>query len=444
MFKRQTFYKGLALFSAAGILAACGNEGDIPGTDGGTDTGNGNDNGAADGEEVSLAIMQGKVEFNAQFNELAQMYMDENPNVSIEITSVGGGTDYFTQLTTRFGAGDEPDIFSVAGPNEMEQMAEYMADLSDTDAAGAALDGMLDTVTEDDGTVVALPYNIEGYGFIYNMEVFEAAGIDAEQIETYEDLEEAVQTIDSQLDELDIQAVFALPGAEGWVMGDHLANVFLSHEFNQDVNEAYNADTIEFERADEFQRMLDLQADYSIEPILSLDYSQQVEEYFSLGQVAIIQQGNWVYPTLEQMDPDFAENSVGMMPIPLDGYENQLPVGVPNYWAVNSNNDDATVQAAKDFLDWMYLSDEGKDFVINEFNFIPAYEGYEDMEIGDPLSQVVYDYSESGDTIGWIFNGYPTGFTNNEFGPNLQAYLGGEMTWEETIENSISAWESLQ
>ena len=91
MFKRQTFYKGLALFSAAGILAACGNEGDIPGTDGGTDTGNGNDNGAADGEEVSLAIMQGKVEFNAQFNELAQMYMDENPNVSIEITSVGGG-----------------------------------------------------------------------------------------------------------------------------------------------------------------------------------------------------------------------------------------------------------------------------------------------------------------------------------------------------------------
>lgn len=90
------------------------------------------------------------------------------------------------------------------------------------------------------------------------------------------------------------------------------------------------------------------------------------------------------------------------------------------------------------------MSDEGKDFVINEFNFIPAYEGYEDMEIGDPLSQVVYDYSESGDTIGWIFNGYPTGFTNNEFGPNLQAYLGGEMTWEETIENSISAWESLR
>lgn len=443
MSNRHYFYKGIVLLSATAFLAACGNEGDIPGTDGGTDNGNGNDNGG-NGEDVSLAIMQGKVEFNAQFNELAQMYMDENPNVTIEITSVGGGTDYFTQLTTRFGAGDEPDIFSVAGPNEMEQMAEYMTDLSDTDAAGAALDGMLDTVSDDDGTVNALPYNIEGYGYIYNREVFEAAGIDAEEISTYEDLEEAVQTIDSQLEDLDIQAVFALPGAEGWVMGDHLANVYLSHEFNEDVNEAYNAETLEFERGDEFQRMLDLQADYSMEPVLSLDYSQQVEEYFSLGQVAIIQQGNWVYPTLEQMDPEFAENGVGMMPIPLDGYEGHLPVGIPNYWAVNDNNDDATVQAAKDFLDWMYLSDEGKEFVINEFNFIPAYEGYEDMEIGDPLSQVVYDYSQSGETVGWIFNGYPTGFTNNEFGPNLQAYLGGEMTWDEMIENSIAGWESLQ
>ncbi|WP_161879312.1 ABC transporter substrate-binding protein [Alkalibacterium sp. MB6] len=441
--KKNFFYKGLLMVSAAGLLAACGNEGDIPGTDGTADNG-GDTNGNGGREEVNLSIMQGKVEFNSQFNDLAQMYMDENPNVNIEITSVGGGTDYFTQLTTRFGAGDEPAIFSVAGPNEMEQMSEYMADLSDTDAAEAALEGMLDSVTQDDGSVSALPYNLEGYGYIYNKEVFDAAGIDAEAISTYEDLEEAVQTIDSQLDDLGIRAVFALPGAEGWVMGDHLANVYLTTEFNEDVMEAYQAETLTFENGDEFQRMLDLQAEYSITPILSLDYSQQVEEYFSLGQVAMIQQGNWVYPTLEQMDPEFAENGVGMIPIPLEGHEGKLPVGIPNYWAVNSNNDDATVQAAKDFLDWMYLSDEGKEFVINEFNFIPAYEGYEDMEIGDPLSQVVYDYSQSGDTLGWVFNGYPTGFTNNEFGPNLQAYLGGEMTWDEMIENSIQAWESLQ
>ncbi|GEK91991.1 ABC transporter substrate-binding protein [Alkalibacterium kapii] len=434
MFSKSYFYKGIVLLSATGLLAACGSD------DG--SSGSGGDGGS--GEQIELDIMQGKVEFNEQFNELAQMYMDENPNVSINITSVGGGTDYFTQLTTRFSSGDEPDIFSVAGPEQMEKMSEYMADLSDTDAADKALEGMLDQVSQDDGTVDALPYNIEGYGFIYNKNIFEEAGIDAEEIMTYEDLESAVQTLSDQADELGIEAPFAFPGAEGWVPGDHLANVYLSHEFDENVNNAYNAETLEFENGDQFKRMLDLQVEYSVEPVLSLDYSQQVEEYFSLGQVAMIQQGNWVYPTLEQMDPELAENGVGMIPIPLEGHEGELPVGIPNFWAVNGNKDDAVVQEAKDFLDWMYLSEEGKEFVINEFNFIPAYEGYEDLEIGDPLSQVVYEYSQSGDTIGWIFNGYPSGYTNNEFGPNIQAYIAGEMTWDEMIDESISAWESLQ
>lgn len=439
--KNGFLYKGLVLLSTVGLLAACGNEVDQPGTEGADGSEN---NESSTSEDVQLTIMQGKVEVHNQFNKLAQLYMDENPNVSIEITSVGAGTDYFTQLTTTFSSGDAPDMFSLFGPHVMEQMAEYMTDLSDTELSQAALEGMLDDVTEDDGTVTALPYNLEGYGYIYNKEVFEEAGIDAEAITTFEELEEAFQIIESQLEELGLQAVTALPGAEGWVMANHLANVYVAHEFNENVNEAYNAETISFERSDEFQRMLDLQADYSVQPVLSLDYSQQVEEYFSLGQVAVIQQGNWVYPTLEQMDPEFAQNNVGMIPIPAEGYENQLPVGVPNYWIVNDESDDATIQAAKDFLDWMYLSDVGKEFIVNEFNFVPAYEGYDDIEINDPLSEIVFEYSQSGDTIGWVFNGYPTGYTNNEFGPNLQAYLGGEMTWDEMIENSISAWESMQ
>lgn len=418
------------------ILGACGNEsGAGPG-------GMGSDSGG-DGETIQLNIMQGKVEFNEQFNDLADQYMADNENVQIEITSVGGGTDYFTQLTTRFSSGDEPDIFSVAGPDQIAQFQDTMADMSDTEAAQAALEGTMESVTNDDGTIDAIPYNLEGYGLIYNQAILEQAGVNPDELTTYEELQEAVETIDSQKEELGIEAVFALPGAESWVMGDHLANVYLAPELNGSPVEAYNAESLEFERADEFQRMLDLQADYSIEPVLSLDYSQQVEEYFSLGQVAIIQQGNWIYPTLEQMDPELAENA-GMLPIPLEGYEDQLPVGVPNYWAVNSNNDEATVQAAKDFLDWMYLSEEGKEFVVNEFNFVPAYEGYEDLEISDPLSQTVYDYSQSGDTIGWAFTGFPTGYQINEFGPNLQAYLAGEMTWEEAIEASKQAWESMR
>ena len=40
---------------------------------------------------------------------------------------------------------------------------------------------------------------------------------------------------------LGIDAVFALPAKEKWVIGNHLANIFLAPEFNNDAIEAFNA-----------------------------------------------------------------------------------------------------------------------------------------------------------------------------------------------------------
>nr|WP_256521913.1 ABC transporter substrate-binding protein [Halobacillus sp. A5] len=246
-----------------------------------------------------------------------------------------------------------------------------------------------------------MPFNQEEYGLIYNKEVFKEAGINAEEITTYEELESAVEELDSQKSDLGIEEVFTFPAKEQWVPGNHLSNAFIASEFDQNVLDAFNADTVSFERGEELKRMVDLQNDYSIQPSLSLDYSQQVEEYFSLGEAAIIQQGNWIYPSVEQMDPEFAENNMGILPIPVEGQEGKMPVGIPNYWGVNDNNDDEVVQASKDFIDWMYTSEEGKDAVINDFNFIPAYEGFEAFEISDPVSREIYEYATNEEAIGW-------------------------------------------
>ncbi|REJ07537.1 ABC transporter substrate-binding protein [Halobacillus trueperi] len=392
-------------------------------------------------DATTIEIFQGKVEFNDQFEELAEKYEEENPEVDIKITSVGGGSDYAGSLKTKFASGDEPEIFSIAGPTEAANYEEYLADLSDTELADIALEGTLNPVTKD-GELHGLPFNQEGYGLIYNKAMFKEAGIDPSEILTYEDLEQAVETLDSQKDELGIEAVFAFPGKEKWVPGNHLSNVFLAPEFNHSVMDAYQAEDVQFERNEEFKRMIDLQNDYSIQPTLSLDYSQQVEQYFSLQEVAIIQQGNWIYPSVEQMDSDFAKEGMGILPIPVDGEEGKLPVGVPNYWAVNNNSDDETVQAAKDFLDWMYTSDVGKDYVLNEFKFIPAYEGYNTDQISDPLSKEIYQYASEDQTSGWVFLGYP-GTWGDYVGSNVQKYIDGEMTWDELVEDSKQQWTKM-
>ncbi|WP_416148957.1 ABC transporter substrate-binding protein [Salipaludibacillus sp. HK11] len=401
----------------------------------------GSDN--AGDDQITVDVFQFKVEFREQFEDLVAMYEDENPNVTINVQTLGGGSDYGATLRTNFSSGDEPDVFNFGGPTDRDEYREYLADLSDTEAAQLALDGTLDVATDGD-EIVGLPYNQEGYGLIYNKRIFEEAGIDPESISTYEDLESAVQELENKKEELGIDAAIALPGSEAWVLGNHLANVFLAPEFNHNILEAYESDTVPFEKGDEMKRLLDLQATYSVQPVASLDYSQQVEELFSLERVAMIQQGNWVYPTIYDMDPDFAVDGIGFIPIPVEGYENHLPVGIPQHWAVNKNSDEEVIQAGKDFLDWMYTSEAGKDAVINDFNFIPAYEGYDASDIVDPLSKQVYEYSEAGKTIGWVFMGAPTAWSDDQLGTNMQRYLSDDMTWDEMIEESRNSWESAR
>lgn len=422
------------MFAAVLVIAGCSGNSD----DGDSDA-SGSDGGS--GDKVSIDVFQFKVEFKDQFEELVAKYQEENPDVNIEVQTVGGGNDYAASLKSQMSSGNEPTIFNVGGPTEVEEYREYLTDLSDTEAASLALDGTLEAVIDGE-EILGLPYSQEGYGLIYNKEVFEAAGINAEELTTFDALEEAVATLDSQKEELGLEAVFALPAKELWVMGNHLANTYIAPEFDNDVTAAYEADTVELTYNDQMKRMLDLQADYSIQPVLSLDYSQQVEQSFSLGTVAMIQQGNWIYPTVEQMDPDFAENNIGMIPMPFDGMDDHLPVGVPQYWVVNNDSSDEEVQAAKDFLDWMYTSEEGKEMVLNEFKFIPAYEGYDTEQISDPLSQIVYEYASEGKTIGWTFMGTPVGWNEDVLAVNFQKYLNGDMEWEEVVEESIKSWEN--
>ncbi|TCS83085.1 ABC transporter substrate-binding protein [Tepidibacillus fermentans] len=395
-------------------------------------------------KQVTLDIFQFKVEFKDQFEQVAKQYENQNPGVKINITTVGGGEDYGVALKSKFASGEEPAIFNVGGPQDVADWEAKLADLSDTKAAAQALEGTLDGVKKN-GQILGLPYNQEGYGLIYNKKIFAKAGINPENIKTYSDLENAVKKLEANKSSLGIDAVFAFPAKETWVTGLHLSNVFLAPEFNSNVVNAFNAKTVEFKYGNAMKKLVDLQNKYSVQPTVSLDYSKQVEELFSTGKVAMIQQGNWVYNSIADIDPELAEKNIGLLPIPVEGFkEDSIPVGVPMYWAVNKNKDQKVVAEAKKFLDWLYTSDEGKDIVLNKFKFIPAYKGYDSSKISDPLSKEIYNYAQNGKTIGWVFMGYPTGWGMDKLGVNIQKYVSNKMTWDQLIADSKKAWEEAR
>ena len=345
----------------------------------------GDSSGNASGDKVVVDIFQFKVEAKDALEKAAKVYEEKNPNVDINIETVGGGNDYGAALRSKFQSGQEPTIFNIGGPQDVEDWTSK--------------------------------------------------------------LENAVKTLDSKKDELGIEAVFAVPGKEKWVTGLHLLNVALGNEF-ESGKQAYEAKSLNFTYNKELKELLDLQADYAFMPdgkkgsINSVDYAMQIEQKYSTGKVAMVQMGNWAYGGIEGVNADIAANS-GILPMPLKGVkEDSIPVGVPMYWSINKDESDAEKDAAKDFLNWLYTSDEGKEMIINDFNFIPAFKGYESDELQpkDPLSAEVLNYANNGKTMPWVFMGYPSGWGENVVGADIQKYLDGSMSWEDLVKNAQKTW----
>ncbi|MCR8643462.1 extracellular solute-binding protein [Paenibacillus sp. N1-5-1-14] len=424
--------KGIALVAAGalavGALTGCGGKGD---------------NKAASDQTV-IDVFQFKVEFKEQFEKVAKDYEKLHPNVKINISTVGGGDDYGAALKSKFASGAEPAIFNVGGPQDVADWKGKLADVSDTEAFKKALKGTLSGVTVD-GKTYGLPFAQEGYGFLYNKEVFKKAGIDPSTIKSYKALEDAAKLLDSKKKELGLDSVTAFPAKETWVTGLHLSNPFFSAEFGEDIAKAYNAKEIQFKYQEAFKKVLDLQQNYSVQPTVSLDYSRQVEELFSNGKVAFIQQGNWVYGSIEGIDKEFAANNVGILPLPVEGFkEDSIPVGVPMYWAVNETKSDAVKKESKAFIDWLYTSDAGKKTVLEDFKFIPAYDGFETDKIADPISKEIYKFAQEGKTMGWVFMGYPSAWGMDKLGADIQQYVSGKLPWDQLVQNAKDTWKAAR
>ncbi|WP_130859544.1 ABC transporter substrate-binding protein [Gracilibacillus phocaeensis] len=411
------------------FLAACGS--------------NGSDNSGASGDEIVLDVFNIKVETTEQLDNLVDIYESENDNVRINVTTVGGGQDAASALQAKFSSNEEPSIFLLGGLSDVEKYQDYLLDVSDMESAEQAIDGTLNGVSIDD-TPYGIPLNIEGYGWMINKDVFERAGVDPTTINSYEVFVEAVETIDAQKEELGIDAVFGFSGMEDWVVSQYSSH-FTSPEFDHDEAVGYATDELNFEYGDRMKEYTDLVNQYNVQPILSLDYSTSVEELFTNDRVAIVHQGNWIVPTLNSMDESFAEEKLGILPLFVESdTEGKIVAGPSWYWGVNGEKDDEEVEEAKKFLDWMYTSDTGKELIVEDFQYIPAHEGYDTDLIADPTSKEIYEMVLDEQVGIWANNQYPDGFFSEALFPEFQKYLDGQQSWEEFKENTSQSFTDMR
>ncbi|GEK90809.1 ABC transporter substrate-binding protein [Alkalibacterium kapii] len=428
-----------SLLTVPVILTACG----TGGNEGGSSTTDSDQNEGSSGEAVTVDFFNQKPEITAQLEELAEMYSAQSDNnAEITITTIGSG-EGSAGLQARFSSGDEPALMMLNGLPEIERYSDALIDVSEMDVADTVIDGLLEGGTID-GTQLGIPLNIEGFGWMYNKDIFEQAGIDPDSIESYDDFVSAVETLDSQKDKLGIEQVFGFSGGENYIANQFSAN-FTSPEFNHSILDAYNAEELTWEYGDQMKKYTDLINEYNVQPILTVDYSRSVEELFVNDQVAMVHQGVWIVPTLNEIDPDFAQEKLGILPVYGESdTEGRIPAGSPWYIGINGNHDDAVVEEAKSFIDWMYLSDEGQEMILGDLAFIPAQEGYDPADISDPVSRQLYEALLAGETAAMVHNQYPSGWFQQVLYPEFQSYLDGEQSWEAFEENTSQAFSEMR
>ncbi len=369
----------------------------------------------------SVYFLNFKSELSAEWEEVAGSFTKET-GINMKVVTAGSGT-YEQTLKSELSKKEMPTLFNVNGPIGYQTWKDYCADLKDSQIYEWLTDKDM-AITDGDG-VYAIPYAVEGYGIIYNDAIMKkyfalpdkAVDIsDTKEIKNFDTLKTVVEDMTKHKDD--------------------------------DVD---NLDEIKFTYNKNFKNIFDLYLNNSCtEP--TMVGAKNVEESmaeFAMGDVAMIQNGNWGWAMIYDLDGNVVkEDDIKFLPIytGVEGEEKQgLCVGTENYICVNSKANEADQKASQKFLEWLFNSDSGKAYCNGILGMIPPFTTFgEDERPDNPLVQDMLTYmnDDSLYTVNWDFATFPSQEFKNQLGSYLLEYAQGSMEWDDVVKKTIDCWAS--
>lgn len=399
------------------------------------------------------------------YKEIAKKYEAEK-GVKVKVVTAASNT-YETTLKSEIAKSDAPTIFQINGPVGYQSWAKYCKDLKDTKLYDYLSDKSL-AIKNGDG-VFGIPYVVEGYGIIYNNAIMEkyfalkdkAVSISkAEEITSFKLLKEVAEDMTKHKKELGIDGVFAstsMSGGEQWRWTTHLLNMPVYYEMKDKsddsaITAAYNAKTIDFKYSDNFRNIFDLYINNSTteKGLLSGKSVDNSMSEFALGKAAMVQNGNWAWEQISKVSGNTVKaDDIKYLPIYIgvDGEEKQgLCIGTENYLVINKNASEEKQKASVEFLEWLFSSGTGKDYVVNKLKFISPFNTFKDNEKpDDPLAKEILKWMESNKTtVEWVFSSFPGLDFKDSVGSALLEYVQGSKTWDDVKETTVDSWAAAK
>ena len=463
--KARVLGAGLALALTASMAGCGGTTNEAPSSDPG-DTVTNAESTSPDANELPstpVYFLNFKPEVAEIYKEIVKEYKAET-GVDVKVDTAASGT-YEQTLSSEIAKSAPPTIFQINGPVGYGNWKDYIADVRDSDLYKHLSDPSL-AISSADGAVWGIPYVVEGYGIIYNNDIMKkyfamsnkAVSISSvEEINSFALLKQVAEDMTAKKDALGIKGVFSStslkPGDE-WRWGTHLANVPFYYEFKTDGVDLSQGTPkeVKFSYGANYQNIFDLYLNNSVTAKTQLG-AKTVDESmaeFALGQSAMVQNGNWGWGQVSGVQGNIVKaEDIGFLPIYIGapGEEKQgICIGTENYFAINSKVSKETQKASLDFLNWLFTSEKGKAFVINDLGFFAPFDSFSaDERPTDPLAQDLMKWmtKDGVETVSWsAFQVFPSQDWKSAFGKDLLSYAQGKMDWASVSSDVVSEWKT--
>ena len=442
---------GMATMMVAGTLAGCGSSDTTTTTETGSDSTAATDAAETTAAETTTASAEGgsvyylnfKPEQDEQWQALAKSY-SEQTGVEVNVVTAASG-NYETTLMSEMGKSGAPTLFQVNGPVGLANWKDYCYDLSDSDVYKQLTSE--DYALKDGDKVAGIAYVIESYGLIVNKTLLAKAGYTIDDIQSFADLKKVAEDITARSSELGFAAFTSagMDGSSDWRFKTHLANLPIYFEYQEDG--IGTTDAIKGTYLDNYRNIWDLYINNSTcaPAELAAKTGDDSRNEFLAGQAVFFQNGSWEYGNLTA-DGTFTDDDLAMIPIYIgagDEANQGLCTGTENYWCVNSEADEADIQATLDFMNWCVTSEKGTKAMGEDMGFVIPFKNA--VESQNLFVKQDKEMTEAGKTpVSWNFPTMPSEEWKNGVGQALTAYAADQTDeqWAGVVSAFVDGWKT--
>ncbi|GAB3603131.1 ABC transporter substrate-binding protein [Microbacterium aureliae] len=347
---------------------------------------------SADGRET-IRFTFSKREALEFMNELVADYNASQDAVRVEMDT--SGVDV---VSASFVRGNPPDIMLANYNFEVARFVQRCAlsDLSGTAAAATVredLQPLMDQYGSCEGRTSALPYSVMAASVIYNKQIFEENDLAVPQ--TWSELLEVCDALQAA----GISPFYAT-FKDDWTVGqgwyDYSVGGSLDVlEFFDQMNAAGTAvgpdSAVSFEKdfAEPVDKMTQLAAEYVNDDAPSRGYGDG-NLAFGNGEAAMYLQGPWAFGEIAKTAPDL---ELGTFPLPLTDDPEDLKVRVNMDLAAMIPDGSRHKEAARDFLEYLYLPENIEAYNEAQLGFAPTTDA---PAPDDPRIEGMIEYYQDG------------------------------------------------